>query len=146
MGADPSKLAMREVTALYLFANTPVYLYRKLRANESVKALSDSARPVELAALAATIDRKRKRSPQDIAVAYSAIVAATFHDSRDVHAAFDSLVLRHIDWASTILQYWYNTLVVTDTRTVRLSPREMEQTPSDTPTTSSLIVLPEGRK
>ncbi len=143
---DLATLSLKAVTTHYLFANTPVYLYRRLRAEESVKALADSATPLELAALVAKMDRKRKRGPEDIAVAYSAIVAATFHSSREVHEAFDQLNLRHLDWANAILGFWYETLVSTDTRVVTLSAREITPTAVSATPTSRLIVLPGGHE
>src|SRR5260370_40033607 len=72
--ADLTKLSLKAGTTPYLFANTPVYLYSRLRAADSVKVFADSTTPRELAAFVAKVDRKRKRGPEDMPLSYSAMV------------------------------------------------------------------------
>ena len=141
--ADLAKLSVGEITTHYLFANTPSYLYRKLRADDSVKALADSSTPIELAAIVERIDQQPERTPEDIATAYAALVAATFHGTRDVRATFGALSFRHLDWAYTILRLWYDTQITTDTRFFAVRPREAPLAPVPSVQNSDrLIVLP----
>jgi hypothetical protein len=96
-------LAMPEVEAIYMFANTPAYLFRRMRAEWSVKAFADANSPEALINAIEKIDTKKERSPKHVSLAYAALVALTYKGAEAIKPLV-SYMPKHLRWVRDILQ------------------------------------------
>lgn len=97
------KINLKEVVSEYLFANTPMYLYKHLRSNASIKEL---AKNTTLEVLLKEYDRrtsKEERTAEEAAVAYALLVAVTFLGYSQALAAFRQFDLSRLDWGNDIM-------------------------------------------
>ena len=95
-------LDIRQVASVYLFANTPMYLYRHLREIDSVR---DLGKDVSLKDLVDEYDRRtlsKGKSVEDIAIAYTLLVAITFWEYREALEALSKFELSRLDWGSDV--------------------------------------------
>lgn len=105
------------LTNVYLVANTPAYLFRHFRNNETVQNFADSH---SVAQLASEINRVSaltvpERNIRDIVSAYSSIVGLTFKNPADVLKVLENVEFNRILWGDRILSLWepYPTYVTT---------------------------------
>ena len=120
---DRSLLNLEELRRIYVFANTPAYLFRRYRGDESVKALADAASLTELISEIKEVDGNPERSFDDVVSAYAALVAATHKDQAPTRAAFESLVISNLDWTASIIEIWAATLISTVRQLMTMKPK-----------------------
>lgn len=108
-----SQGAIRRLTEIYLVANTPPYLYRQFRSDQSVQNLADQTSEEELVKLIKQVDSSEERKISDVAVAYAATVALTFKDSKSVDLALDGVQFENLQWVRSILRFWKETTIPT---------------------------------
>lgn len=101
-------LNLEALETIYLVANTPSYLLRHYRNNQSVQSFANLHSIDELVS---EIDRVSSldissRTLEDIVGAYSAIVALTFKSSDEIERASNKLSFENILWAEQILYLW----------------------------------------
>ncbi len=98
----------REVKLIYLVANTPYYLYRRLRSTNTVEVLAQRYSAVELVSFIKSVDADEKRYMDQAALAYAAAVALTRHsDSAGVDQALGGQeAFSGLPWISEILRVW----------------------------------------
>ncbi len=104
------RIDLKPLVEAYLFANTPMYLFRHFRENASLRELTQQT-SVE-ALTAEYIDRTRKewKSIEDIVVAYAILIAITFLEYGQVLTVFESLDLSHLDWGEEIKDIFQTTI------------------------------------
>jgi len=96
------KIDLEEVVSTYLFANTPMYLYKRLRSNASIEEL---AKNTTLEVLLEEYDKRtsmEKRTAEEVAVAYALLVAVTFLGRSQPSVAFRNFDLSRLDWGNDI--------------------------------------------
>lgn len=96
------KIDLEEVISTYLFANTPMYLYRRLRSNASIEQL---AKNTNLDVLLEEYNRRtstEERTAEEVAVAYALLVAVTFLRRSEPSTAFRDFDLSRLDWGKDI--------------------------------------------
>lgn len=121
---------------IYMVANTPSYLFRHYRNNSSVQDFADAHSIEELVAEIRRVSsiELTKRTVDDIAVAYAAVVGLTFKDAPLVKAAIADVDFSKILWAQRILFLWEPyptvdaTLKLTSESVVVMPPAEMSVT------------------
>ncbi len=104
------RIDLKPLIEAYLFANTPMYLFRHFRENASLRELTQQT-SVE-ALTAEYIDRTRKewKSIEDIVVAYATLIAITFLEYGQALTVFESLDLSHLDWGEEIKDIFQTTI------------------------------------
>jgi len=138
-----NRLDLKQVITAYLFANTPMYLYRHLRYIDSVEELG---KRTTLKALVKEYDKrtsKEQRSTKDIAVAYALLVAITFWEYRRALAAFDDFELSRLNWGNDIKDIFISTSPITDILNIsaKLTYPSTKQTASDSSTGTLVLDL-----
>ena len=143
--ADRSLLNLEELRRLYAFANTPAYLFRRFRRDESVKRLADAVSLPELVSEIKEVDGNPERSLDDVVSAYAALVAATHKNPARTRPALESLVVSNLDWIGSIIELWAATLISTDKHIMTMKPTLVAPeaiSRSTTSTTASKIPTP----
>jgi len=134
------KLNKKAVTQIYLVANTPTYLFRHLRSEQSVKDLANHWPSQTLLEQVATIDAQAKRSEVDIAIAYAALVAATYRDPREVAEARASVKIKNLSWVDDILAIWFDSATPESSVLFTAQPRQAEQFQISDATSSTTVI------
>lgn len=98
---------------IYVVANTPSYLYKHFKREAGVERLSNVYEVLELFEHIVQIDRKKERTLADVASAYAACVALTFHDIKSVLASIKKLELRNLEWVDAIINIWESSYIPT---------------------------------
>lgn len=93
---------------IYIVANTPSYLLRHFKNNQSVQQFADMHSAEELAEAIARVSSIAisDRTMDDIVVAYAAIVGLTFKNASKVEAVTATLDFHNIHWGRKILFLW----------------------------------------
>lgn len=90
---------IRECLEVYLVANTPLYLYKRLRRLQAVQRLGRSTDAKELLLEYSRLAATEERSPDDVAAAYGCLVAMTHQDPLEATPLLRSLNRSSLDWA-----------------------------------------------
>ena len=93
---------LKQLAISYLFANTPMYLYRHFSRNISLKELAVKNPIKRLVTEYELRTAKKKKTVEDITIAYSILVAITFLKYDKALAAFDMIDLSKLDWGNEI--------------------------------------------
>lgn len=103
-----SQLNIKELARWYYFANTPAYLFRHYRSDETLQAFANSHTVDELAEEVVRIAQgdPQTRSIHEIVIAYASLVAMTFKNVREVREALAPHDLGSLAWAHRILNLW----------------------------------------
>lgn len=119
---NSSILNEKELSRIYLVANTPSYLLRHYRADESVQALARSKTAFDLLSHAADIAKRRDRTLEEVVSAYAALVATTFKSPKETLGLSKAFSLEGLNWASDILSFAANQKTTTQQVRVTLGP------------------------
>jgi hypothetical protein len=88
----------------YALANTPGFLYRKLKEEPSVRRLANELTTAELFAIVSECDGKEERSVLDVAVAYAALAAMSLQDYTVVRSAIMGWQPKALAWGYYFLE------------------------------------------
>jgi hypothetical protein len=110
---DFTKLDSDAVIRHYALANTPRYLYRKLREENSVAAIAASATPRELVMEIESRENRDETTFGDIAIAYALLVAFSFHDFGPASAELATWAPKKLVWGKSIKEIICQSAVVT---------------------------------
>ena len=135
---NTSYLNIDQLAQTYLVANTPSYLYRHYRSDQSVQDFARHNNTEDLVSIAEQISRFKNRTLEDLILAYAAIVALTFKDFREVKDALGRASFTGLDWATDIIKLWDNTRIPTQTINVKGQP--IVQTPTRITDASNIII------
>ena len=119
-----------------MLANTPMYLYRKLRVEPFVKSLAEAYTPTELLASVNEIEKQETRNPEDVASAYAMLVALSFKEYRQTEAALEIWRPTALTWGKQIASILRHKAVVTNQSTWGILNGAPSQ-PATTPRLSS---------
>lgn len=108
--------ALRQLVRVYMVANTPAYLYRKLLSEESVAELAAANSVEQLIDFILRVDESQERSVEDVAGAYGAVVALTLKDSQRVIEALEDVRLENLEWVEAVLRIWDSERIPTVTK------------------------------
>lgn len=135
------KIDIKPLTNAYLFANTPMYLYRHFRRNTSLKELAENNPTQRLVDEYNRRTDKKTKSTKDIAIAYSILIAITFLEYKQALAAFDTINLSRLDWGNDIKDIYNSKIKITNIIRLCVEPRisHVEQTQSDSSTSTLLL-------
>lgn len=100
----PEQIDSAPLAATYLVANTPAYLYKAFRGDDSVRRLAQLFTAEELAKLFRKAVAQTERSPIDVVQAYAALVAMTLHDYEEWRSVLMGLDVTVLDWGERIRQ------------------------------------------
>jgi hypothetical protein len=112
---------------IYLVANTPSYLYRHFRRDSSVIELARATSTDALAGFVREVQDLPERSPTDVAAAYAAVVALTFHDPERVRAEMGDISESALAWIGPILKLWYDSFIATQIVEIPYKPQILPQ-------------------
>jgi len=134
------RLDTKEINSVYLFANTPKYLYRHLRHIQSVQELSQRATLQNLVDEYTKITSPIARSSEDIAAAYALLIAVTFWEYQEALAALGKFDLSRLEWGNDMKDIFrtnapINTMVGIGAQ-ASIRPCNLEATGSSTSTAS----------
>lgn len=106
-----SALNENELARIYLVANTPSYLYRHYRSDQSVQEVSNQNSAMDLLLFARQIAQLPNRTLRQVIQAYAGLVALTL---KDVEVRIDDRnSLQGLDWGEAILSLGSNNQVST---------------------------------
>lgn len=94
------QLDIKEINGVYLFANTPKYLYRHLKHIQSIQELSQHATSQNLVDAYNEITSPTTKSSQDTAIAYALLITVTFWEYQRALAAFGKFDLSRLEWGN----------------------------------------------
>ncbi len=86
------------IVSTYLVANTPNYLYQRLRQIPSVQSLATRIECQDMIGEFQKLTSKKPSSVEDISLAYAILAAITFLDYRKAIELFDVLDLSKLEW------------------------------------------------
>jgi len=134
------QLDIEEINSVYLFANTPKYLYRHLQHIKSVQELSQHASLQNLVDEYNKITSPTTKSSEDIAIAYALLITVTFWEYQKALAAFDKFDLSRLEWGNDVKHIFktnapINTIVGIDMK-ADIPPNGLKVSGSSTSTAS----------
>lgn len=94
------QLDIKEINSVYLFANTPKYLYRHLQHIQSIQELSQHATLQNLVDAYNEITSPTAKSSEDIAIAYALLITVTFWEYQKALVAFGKFDLSRLEWGN----------------------------------------------
>jgi hypothetical protein len=97
-------LNLPSITALVAAANTPAFVYKRLRRDRSVERFSSTGSVAELLSLVEETSRKAGRAFEDVVLAYCALVAATFKPTEEIREYIKERGFPRFQWAQDILE------------------------------------------
>ena len=138
------QIDIKQLTNSYLFANTPMYLYRHFRRNISLKELAENNPTKRLVAEYKRRTAKKKRAVEDITIAYSILVAITFLEYQQALAAFDTINLSKLDWGNEIKDIYTSKTKITNIVRLSVEPQisHVKKTKSDSSTNTLSLNIP----
>ncbi|MGO8761967.1 MAG: hypothetical protein ACLP2P_02770 [Desulfobaccales bacterium] len=94
------ELDLNELKKIYLFSNTPLYLYNNFKRNKSIQNLSET----DTKTLINHFDKIIIKKPtlDNLVTLYALIMGLTFKDIHEVNGFFDKLDIYNIEWAKEI--------------------------------------------
>ncbi len=98
----PEDIDSSELVMTYVAANTPAYLFKRLRSSDSVNRLAKAFAPEELGELCTTLLSSPVRRQVDVARAYALIVALGAKDDHYRKGVLRALDLAVLDWGNAI--------------------------------------------
>ena len=139
------QIDLKPLIDAYLFANTPMYLYRHFRNNASLQELAERT---SIQILVAEYDRrtvKETRSIEDIVVAYSTLIAITFLKYQRALEVFENLGLSRLDWGDEIRSIFTSTTKIVNVFRETVKPKSyVDRTKSDS-SQNELFVTPQPK-
>jgi hypothetical protein len=123
-------LSLDDVHHVVAVANTPTFLYRRLREDLSVDALSRSATANELYDYVESSSKKVGRTFEDTALIYAAAVALTFKKSGELRELIESRGIPKFRWLREI---WEGHLTAAPRTSVIVVPAKYEATRQSSP-------------
>lgn len=103
-----SQTETRSLMELYALANTPEFLYRKLRQSQDVQRLADESQAKDLIAYVRKIGKKKNRRLEEVSIAYAALVALTLMEKPPTDKTFKSLEKVKLDWGADMIQRYFD--------------------------------------
>jgi hypothetical protein len=97
-----SRLNVDSLTRAYAFANTPAYLYRHFRGDDSVQAIARDVHPDALVEVYNRVNLRHLKDIGDVVLAYAAMVALSMSGHEAAKVAFASLTEEGLDWAKAL--------------------------------------------
>ena len=137
-----SSLNENQLGRIYIVANTPSYLFRHFRAEQSVQRLAKQNTAQDLIEFARGVAVANKRTLKQVIEAYAAIVALTFKDKGTIEIDPDSF--NGLDWARSILAFASAAQIGTRQVELTSNPTLNLQLPKTPSGTSSQYVSLEG--
>ena len=138
----PSLSDLERLAMIYFVANTPSYLYRHYRADQSVQSLSRNNDSKALVEYLVEILNEEKFLDLEMAYAYAVLVALTFKDLNEVESALEVISLDNLDWGNDIISMWSQTNIRTEKIKIKIESKPQERIiPSDTRKENDDVVL-----
>ena len=116
------EIDLKPLTEAYLFANTPIYLFRRFRENSSLRELAKHTTVEELTTEYINRTTKAEKSIEDVVVAYSLLIAITFLEYDKAVATFESIDLSRLDWGEEIKHIFRETMPVVNYFSASITP------------------------
>jgi len=138
------QIDIKQLTNSYLFANTPMYLYRHFRRNPSIKELAENDSTQKLAKEYNKLTSKKTKPINDIVIAYSILIAITFLEYQQALTAFGTVDLSKLDWGNDIKDIYVSKTKITNIFSLAVEPRIslVKKTKSDSSTSKLLLNIP----
>jgi hypothetical protein len=115
-----SVLNENELARIYLVSNTPSYLFRHYRADQSVQELSSRHSAVDLLSFATQVAQLHNRTLRQVIQAYAALVAFTLKNPQV--RIDDPESLKNLNWSHAILSLGGGEQITTNQFQLRSSP------------------------
>jgi|GEM_PF-1244018 len=97
-----SILNMRELTARYLFANTPYYLYKHFKSENTIEDLSQKYSSEKLISLLDSILKEEIEEIEDAVIIYAILISLTYKPYHDVKDFFKEIRSEQFEWFNEI--------------------------------------------
>lgn len=101
---DLHELNVDSLVETYLFANTPAYLFKRLRSNPSVQRMANRYQPAELMEFYQAKAAGRDLDARDIAAGYAALVALAIQASGEAQTSLKQARSPHLPWGPRIIE------------------------------------------
>ncbi|MCI0488619.1 MAG: hypothetical protein L0229_18685 [Blastocatellia bacterium] len=110
------KLDLETLKSHYIVSNTPAYLYKYFRRDNSVQKLAEAASYSELEKIFNSKLKKKEKDLDDLVIIYALVVALSYHDYSKVRSFFEKLSDVDIEWLSNIKEIYLSSAEVTQYR------------------------------
>src|SRR5947208_3039592 len=97
----PADVPFDRILTTYVVANTPTYLFKRLRALSEVQSLAERQTTLQLAAAFGELLSNRERTPTDIAKAYALLVAISLRNYAEWSGVVEILDFDSLDWGKS---------------------------------------------
>jgi hypothetical protein len=91
------------ILEIYVLANTPSFIYRRMRELPAAQRLADGSSVAALRSQCSKVAAKKKRTVEEVALAYGAIVALTLKEPQPAKKVFKDIAKLDLDWAENIV-------------------------------------------
>jgi hypothetical protein len=112
--------SVREFREIYLFSNTPLYLFKKLRQLQAVQQLAQNSDAKELFEEYLRRVKEVERTLDDVAIAYACLVALTYKERREAISIFQLINPIDLQWVSAIRDLYFIKLPIENTSSIKI--------------------------
>ncbi|PWK77910.1 hypothetical protein LX99_02795 [Mucilaginibacter oryzae] len=107
MNTNKEQLDLSTLMKYLSFANTPSYLYKHYKENDSIATLSSSYSTDAIVSDFMAIVNTERRTIEDLTLLYSFIIALTFKPTEQVNFFFKQLKDAPLRWAEKIASIYF---------------------------------------
>ena len=112
---------LNELGPIYLYANTPMYLFRRLKDSSALYDATSEFSPEELIEQYNQIASKQTKTGEEVVAAYALLVSLSYRDYNEISNLLDKANTNGLDWAAHIIQILKATGKNTDSMEIKPS-------------------------
>ena len=99
-----AKFDLNELGPIYLYANTPMYLFRRLKDSAALYDATSEFSAEELIEQYNEIASKPEKTGQEVVAAYALLVSLSYRNYNEISNLLDKANTNGLDWAAHIVQ------------------------------------------
>lgn len=145
IGRSGIQIDLQNLLAIYAYANTPSYLYRRMRADQSLINLARSIDPKELIQLYNDHIKKDQRPIEDTVIGYSLLVTITLLNNHKLASSLlQEINPKLLEWGERIRQIYESEATPNSIQIIQIPfepPQINKESKTETSTTIKTIPL-----
>lgn len=127
MTEEFSTIELDHLVEIYMYANTPRYLYKHFRNSSAVQRLTTQHSPRELIDIFRRIILYESLSLRAVVSAYAVLMGLSFYEYKDTAYLLENIDSSHLVWGDEITDLIVERAVVTSMHQARFEPIKAEE-------------------
>ncbi|MBU6482977.1 MAG: hypothetical protein KGS09_20855 [Nitrospirae bacterium] len=142
----PTEIDSHEIDLVYLVANTPAFLYKHLRHNNSVQWMAAKFSIDELCRIYQELRTPSGRNNFPVSLSYAVITALSLKEYSVVSEVLRGLPVEGLDWGRIFLDIVLSQSIPTSQTVLTIPPRSAKSSRLDIATSTSDVIITRERR